>query len=147
MSAAEPDQHHVGDPNCIFCAIVAGDAPARRVYEDEKTLAFLDINPITEGHTLVIPKRHAVDLVDIEADELAATARSAKAVAELLTDRLGSDGINLLHATGAAAWQTVFHLHIHVLPRVAGDMPFPFPHRGATDAELAALHNRIIEPG
>jgi histidine triad (HIT) family protein len=135
------------DPNCIFCAIVAGDAPARPVYEDEHTLAFLDINPITEGHTLVIPKRHAVDLHDIDADDLAATARSAKVVAELLTNGLGSDGVNLLHATGAAAWQTVFHLHIHVMPRVSGDMPFPFPHRGATDDELAALHTRIIEPG
>lgn len=137
-----------GSPaDCIFCAIVAGAAPARPVYEDEDTLAFLDINPITEGHTLVIPKRHAVDLHDISADDLAATARSAKRVAELLTDRLGCDGINLLHATGAAAWQTVFHLHIHVMPRVQGDMPFPFPHRGATDAELAALHARIINAG
>ena len=136
-----------GDPDCIFCAIVAGKAPARPVYEDEHTLAFLDINPITEGHTLVIPKRHAVDLHDIEPEDLAATARSAKVVAGLLTDRLGSDGINLLHATGAAAWQTVFHLHIHVMPRISGDMPFPFPHRGATDDELTALHTRIIRPG
>ncbi|MEM9653622.1 MAG: HIT family protein [Actinomycetota bacterium] len=132
---------------CIFCAIVAGDAPSRKVYEDDHTLAFLDINPITEGHTLVIPKRHAVDLHDITPEDLAATARSAKVVSKLLTDRLGCDGINLLHATGAAAWQTVFHLHIHVLPRVTGDLPFPFPHRGATPDELDALHQRIIQPG
>ena len=128
---------------CIFCAIVAGEAPARIVHETDDTLAFLDINPITEGHTLVIPKRHAADLHDIDPDDLAATARSAKVVARLLTDRLGSDGVNLLHATGAAAWQTVFHLHIHVLPRLAGDLPFPFPHRGAGDDELAALHARL----
>ena len=129
---------------CIFCAIVAGEAPARVVYEDEHTLAFLDINPITVGHTLVIPKAHAVDLHDISPDDLAATARSAKTVAGLLTERLGCDGINLLHATGVAAWQTVFHLHIHVLPRVEGDLPFPFPIRGSTPDDLDALHQRIV---
>ena len=113
------------------------------MHETEETLAFLDINPITEGHTLVIPKRHARDLHDIDTDDLAATSRSAKAVAARLTDTLGVDGINLLHATGAAAWQTVFHLHIHVLPRTAGDLAFPFPHRGAEPAELDALHRRL----
>lgn len=128
---------------CIFCAIVAGRAPARILHETDDTLAFLDINPITEGHALVIPKRHATDLHDIEPDDLAATARSAKEVAGLLTERLGCDGINLLHATGAAAWQTVFHLHIHVLPRTTGDIAFPFPHRGADPAELEALHHRL----
>lgn len=129
--------------DCIFCAIVAGRAPARIVHETDETLAFLDINPITEGHTLVIPKRHATDLHEIDADDLAATARSAKAVAARLSDRLGCDGINLLHATGVAAWQTVFHLHIHVLPRVAGDLPFPFPQRGADADELQAMHRRL----
>lgn len=132
-----------GGGGCIFCAIVAGEAPARVVHETEHTLAFLDINPITVGHTLVIPKRHATDLHDIDPDDLAATARSAKEVASLLTGRLGSDGVNLLHATGAAAWQTVFHLHIHVLPRVDGDLPFPFPIRGGSENELDQLHDRI----
>ena len=100
-------------------------------------------DPITVGHTLVIPKRHATDLHDIDPDDLAATARSAKQVAALLTGQLGSDGVNLLHATGSAAWQTVFHLHIHVLPRVGGDLPFPFPIRGATAAELDELHRQL----
>lgn len=134
------------DPGCIFCAIVADRAPSRRIHEDEHTVAFLDINPITEGHSLVIPKRHAVDLHDIPTDDLAAVARSAKAVALLLTERLGSDGVNLLNATGAAAWQTVFHFHIHVIPRVAGDIAFPFPHRRPDDGELSRLHRRIITP-
>lgn len=136
----------MSDRACVFCAIVAGRSPAKVVHETADTLAFLDINPITAGHTLVIPKRHATDLHDIAPDDLAATARSAKEVAALLADRLGCDGINLLHATGAAAWQTVFHLHIHVLPRVAGDLPFPFPHRGATAEELDALHHVITSP-
>ncbi len=129
--------------DCVFCNIVAGTLPSRRVYEDEHTLAFLDINPITIGHTLVIPKRHATDLYDIDPDDLANVARSAKKVAILLTERLGSDGVNLLHATGAAAWQTEFHLHIHVMPRVANDLPFPFPIRGATDDELQQTHRQI----
>ncbi len=137
----------MAEPGCIFCAIVAGDAPARVVDETEHTLSFLDINPITVGHTLVIPKRHATDLHDIEPDDLAAVARSAKVVAARLTERLGTDGVNLLHATGTAAWQTVFHLHIHVLPRVEGDLPFPFPIRGATTDELDALHQRIVDDG
>lgn len=128
---------------CLFCAIAAGRAPARIVHRTAETVAFLDINPITEGHTLVIPRRHATDLHDIDPAELAATACAAREVATLLTDRLGCDGINLLHATGAAAWQSVFHLHIHVLPRMAGDLPFPFPVRGADDAELDALHRRL----
>ena len=121
------------DQNCIFCAIVAETAPAYRVYEDEHTLAFLDINPIVPGHTLVIPRQHATDVHEIEADQLALTAVSAKQVAELLTDRLNCDGINLLHATGAAAWQTVFHLHLHVLPRFSGDgLILPFFDRADT---------------
>ncbi len=135
---------HDGPADCIFCAIVAGQAPARVVHETDDTLAFLDINPITEGHSLVIPKAHATDLHDIGPDDLAATARSAKQVAALLTERLGCDGINLLHATGVAAWQTVFHLHIHVLPRVDGDLAFPFPIRGSSADDLDALHRRIV---
>ncbi len=142
---AEGVEQPVVPDDCIFCAIVAGQAPARVVDETERTLSFLDINPITEGHTLVIPKAHATDLHDIDADDLAATARSAKAVARLLTDRLGCDGINLFHATGAAAWQTVFHLHIHVLPRTIGDLAPPFPQRGAPAAELDALHQRLTD--
>jgi len=134
----------VAESGCIFCAIVAGEAPARVVDETEDTLSFLDINPITVGHTLVIPKRHATDLHDIDPDDLAAVARSAKVAAARLTERLGTDGVNLLHATGAAAWQTVFHLHIHVLPRVEGDLPFPFPIRGSSADELDALHRRIV---
>ncbi len=133
--------------NCVFCAIVAGEAPSLRIHEDDDTLAFLDINPITVGHALVVPKRHAVDLHDTPAADVAATARSAKHVAGLLTDRLGSDGVNLLHATGAAAWQTVFHFHIHVLPRVAGDLPFPFPLRGTTEQEVRAVFDRIVGDG
>ncbi len=106
---------------CIFCAIVAGRAPARVVDETETTLAFLDIFPITRGHALVIPKRHFQDLRDLPADDLATTAAVAQRVAGVAFRDLGADGVNLFQSNGALAFQTVFHFHIHVLPRYRGD--------------------------
>ena len=106
---------------CIFCDIVAGQAPARVVHDDERTLAFLDIFPITRGHTLVVPKAHARDLLDAEPDDVAAVFRTAQVVAAGLRDALAPDGFNLLQTNGAVAMQTVFHLHVHVLARWSGD--------------------------
>jgi histidine triad (HIT) family protein len=106
---------------CIFCAIVAGDAPARVVHEGPRTLAFLDINPATRGHALVVPKAHATDLLDASAEDLAAVAGVAQQLARAAVEGLGADGVNLLQSTGAAAFQTVFHLHVHVVPRYEGD--------------------------
>jgi histidine triad (HIT) family protein len=131
----------------VFCAIVAGRAPARVVDEDDATMAFLDINPIVEGHTLVVPKGHARDLHDCPPEALAATTVAAQRVARRLVDRLGADGVNLLHATGGAAWQTVFHLHLHVLPRRQGDLAFPFPSRGAPAGELDRVWRRVTGDG
>ena len=129
--------------DCIFCAIVAGTAPSLQVYEDDHTLAFLDINPIVAGHTLVVPKNHATDLHEIASDELARTAQSAQQVGHLLTAKLDCEGINLLHATGRAAWQTVFHLHLHVLPRFSDDgLILPFFDRGDA-GELEAMWRTI----
>ena len=109
-----------GDP-CIFCDIVCGEAPARIVHDDDRTLAFLDIFPITRGHTLVVPKAHSRDLFDADPDDVAAVARTAQLVAAGLRDAVSPDGLNLLQTNGAAAMQTVFHLHVHVLPRWEGD--------------------------
>ena len=106
---------------CIFCDIVCGQAPARVVHEDERTLAFLDIFPITRGHTLVVPKAHARDLLDADPEDVVAVARTAQLVARALDDAVDPDGLNLLQTNGAAAMQTVFHLHVHVLPRWADD--------------------------
>ena len=106
---------------CIFCDIVAGQAPARVVHDDERTLAFLDIFPITRGHTLVVPKAHARDLLDADPDDVAAVARTAQLVAAGLRDAVAPEGLNLLLTNGAAAMQKVFHLHVHVLPRWTGD--------------------------
>ena len=111
--------------DCIFCAIVAGEAPARRVWEDERTIAFLDIFPLTRGHTLVVPRRHSDSILDADPEDVAAVARTAQRVAQVLKadppEGLGAEGINLLQTNGAIALQTVFHLHFHVLPRYRGD--------------------------
>jgi histidine triad (HIT) family protein len=112
--------------DCIFCKIVAGEIPAQIIDQDDQTLAFMDIAPATRGHMLVIPKRHATDLWEIEPEQLKAVAAAAQRMALRVRDRLGAEGVNLINSCGAAAWQTVFHFHIHVIPRYAGD-PLKLP--------------------
>jgi histidine triad (HIT) family protein len=112
--------------DCIFCKIVAGALPATIVAEDERTLAFMDINPATRGHALVIPRAHAQDLHAIEAADLQACALAAQRLAERARARLGADGVNLINSCGTAAWQTVAHFHLHVVPRYVGD-PLELP--------------------
>ncbi len=110
----------MSDPDCLFCKIVAGEIPGQRVDEDERTVAFMDINPATRGHALVVPRKHATNLLEIDAEDLAAVAVAAQRLAKRGHDRLGADGVNLINSCGSAAWQTVFHFHIHVIPRYAG---------------------------
>ena len=127
------------DPDCIFCKIVAGELPAQRVDEDEHTVAFMDINPGNRGHALVVPRRHAADLMQIEPEELAATVRAAQRLAMRAVPALGADGVNLINACGAAAGQTVFHFHIHVLPRYHGDpLRLPWVPAPGDPDEIAA---------
>jgi histidine triad (HIT) family protein len=109
------------DPDCLFCKIVAGELPATIVAEDERTVAFMDIHPATRGHALVIPRAHARDLFELDPDDLQAVALAAQRLATRARDNLGADGVNLLSSNGAAAWQTVFHVHVHVIPRYEGD--------------------------
>ncbi len=109
------------DPDCIFCKILAGELPATIVDQDEHTVSFMDINPATRGHALVIPRAHSRDLLSIEPNDLEAVALAAKRLAERVNERLGADGVNVINSCGAAAWQTVFHFHMHVIPRYAGD--------------------------
>jgi histidine triad (HIT) family protein len=125
--------------DCIFCKIVAGDIPATIVDEDERTLAFMDISPATRGHALVIPRAHTRDLHEIGADDLQACAMAAKRLAARARERLGADGVNLINSCGSAAWQTVFHFHVHVVPRYVGDpLELPWvPSPGDMD-EIAA---------
>ncbi|HEX2179064.1 MAG TPA: HIT family protein [Actinomycetota bacterium] len=107
--------------DCIFCAIVRGEAPSTRVYEDDKVIAILDIFPWTPGHTLVIPKHHSATIFDIGADDASAVINAARRLAPALRDAVGSEGMNLLQSNGSAAWQTVDHLHLHLIPRWSDD--------------------------
>jgi histidine triad (HIT) family protein len=120
-SLADLEPAPTGPDECIFCRIVAGELPSRQVYADEQAVAFLDINAWHRGHTLVIPRRHVVDLVAGE-PTLPEIAPAVDAVARMLKDRLAPDGINILSSAGVAAGQTVFHAHVHVIPRYA-DQP------------------------
>ena len=132
--------------DCIFCAIISGDIPSRRVYSDDHAYAFLDVRPWHRGHALVVPRRHVPDLI---ADEpgLTEIAPAIEAVARLLVDRLGADGVNLVSSSGAVAGQEVFHLHVHVVPRYAdepGLLQLVNP-AASSDDELDAVHRQITE--
>jgi histidine triad (HIT) family protein len=111
----------VTDPDCLFCKIIAGEIPATIVDADERTVAFMDINPATRGHALVIPRNHSRDLLEIDPEDLAAVAVAAQRLAGRAQGALAADGVNLLNCCGAAAGQTVFHFHVHVIPRYADD--------------------------
>jgi histidine triad (HIT) family protein len=116
----------VADPDCIFCKIVAGELPAWIIDEDERTIAFMDIAPATRGHALVIPRAHSADLLSIDPEDLSAVARTAQRLAKRVKGQLGAGGVNLLNACGRVAWQTVFHFHVHVIPRYEDD-PLKLP--------------------
>jgi histidine triad (HIT) family protein len=132
------------EADCIFCKIVAGEIPAHVIEQDEHTLTFMDIAPATRGHALVIPKRHATDLWEIEPEQLAAVSAAAQRQALRVRDRLGADGVNLINSCRPAAWQTVFHFHMHVIPRYAGDpLKLPWePTPGDMD-EIAAAAQEL----
>ena len=109
-------------PNaCIFCKIVAGEAPVHQVFEDEQTLVFMDIFPVADGHTLIIPKAHGANLLQVEDSDLEAIARHSRRLAHAIRDVFAPDGIGVFQLNGAAAGQTVFHYHMHLIPRMRGD--------------------------
>ena len=131
--------------DCLFCAIVSGEIPSRRVYEDEHAVAFLDLAPLHRGHTLVVPRRHVDSLLD-GAPAMAEIGDCVDATARLLVDRLDADGLNVMSSAGAAAGQEVFHLHVHLLPRYAGSPGLARllgARAGASDADLDAVHARL----
>ena len=107
--------------DCIFCKIVAGDIPSKKIYEDEAHLAFLDISPASKGHSLVIPKCHHDDIHSMDRSSYGALASVAKDVADLLHSKLSSEGTTIMQMNRRAGWQTVFHLHMHVIPRWPND--------------------------
>ena len=109
------------DPECIFCKIINGDIPSFNIFDDDKTFGFMDINPANTGHALIIPKFHSPNLYDIPAEWLSATVTSAQKVARAVDAVVKPDGMNLLQANGEGAAQSVFHFHMHVMPRFNGD--------------------------
>lgn len=106
---------------CLFCKIIAGEIPSKAVYEDEDFKAILDVNPAARGHVIIIPKKHASNIYELEDEDAAKVFPIAKKIAFALQKTYGCDGVNVLQNNGEAAGQTVFHLHVHVVPRYYGD--------------------------
>lgn len=136
------------DPECVFCGIVAGTVPCAKVAEDATTFSFMDTDPGSDGHLLVVPKRHSADLLEVAAEDLTATTLAAQRIARALITELGADGINLLNCCGPAAWQTVFHFHLHVIPRYhdrrKDRMELPFEPGRPADAGAIAERARVL---
>jgi len=107
--------------DCVFCKIIVGNIPSRKIYEDENTLAFLDIANDVDGHTLAIPKKHVVDIFDCDNDTLVHLIKTVKLISTHYVDNCGYQGVNLLNASGTAAQQSVPHFHIHIIPRQTDD--------------------------
>lgn len=132
------------DDACVFCEIVAGREPSDKVYGDENTLAFMDIDPGTEGHLLVIPKPHSTDLVTIPPEDLAAVTLVAQRIAQTMTSSMGAEGITLMNCCGSVGWQSVFHFHLHVNPRYRDKskdrMELPFEPGHESDPEVRARY-------
>lgn len=105
--------------DCIFCKIIKGEIPSYKVYEDDFVYAFLDINPLVEGHTLVIPKKHQKDIFEV--DDFSKIMSAVKLIAQKMKSSLNCQGVNIFNANGAVAQQTVFHFHLHLIPRKEGD--------------------------
>lgn len=132
------------DPDCIFCKILAGELPATIVDADERTIAFMDIAPATRGHALVIPRAHATDLMDVPDADLSAVVAAARRLAARMRQRLGADGVNLINSCGPAAWQTVFHFHVHVIPRYTGDpLRLPWTPAPGDPEQIAAAAQEL----
>jgi histidine triad (HIT) family protein len=136
-------------PDCVFCSIVAGELPARYLYEDATVLSFLDIAPATRGHALVLPRAHSRDLWEIDDDELAQVSLVARKVASALRDVLAAPGMWLHHVSGEAAGQDVFHYHLHLIPRYEDDTvqpgwgSAPWRRPELSDADLDALAEQV----
>jgi histidine triad (HIT) family protein len=132
------------DPNCIFCKVVAGEIPGEIVDSDERTVTVMDINPATRGHAVVIPRNHSENLLTVPEDDLVATVAAVRRIVERMRDTLQPDGFNVLNNMGRAAWQSIFHFHVHVIPRYADDpLQLPWLPEPADSADLAAVADEL----
>jgi histidine triad (HIT) family protein len=132
------------DPNCIFCKVIAGEIPGEVIDSDERTLTVMDINPATRGHVVVMTRAHVENLLGLGDEDLLAVMHTVQRVTERLRERLQPDGFNILHNIGRAAWQSIFHFHMHVIPRYKDDpLQLPWLPEPADPAELAQTAEQI----
>ena len=132
------------DPNCIFCKVIAGELPGEIVDSDERTITVMDINPATRGHVVVIPREHAADLAAVSDEDLVATMHSVRRMVDRMRETLEPAGFNVLNNTGRAAWQSIFHFHVHVIPRYEDDpLQLPWLPEPADPDELAAVASEL----
>ncbi len=130
--------------DCIFCKIIKGEIPSRKVYEDEDMIAFLDIMPVNKGHALVVPKRHFQYIEEATDEELAALMKKIKKIAPAVLRAVGSQGYNLGINNGAVAGQLVPHLHFHIMPRFEGDGHHLFKGKKLSDEEMDKVKEKIV---
>ena len=133
--------------DCIFCKIAAGEIPSRKIYEDKDLIAIMDLNPTSKGHSLIIPKEHCTNIYDIDEDIAAKVMKTAKKLATKMTVALNCDGFNLLQNNGETAAQTMFHFHMHLIPRYkdADNNMLKFTSVSFSDEEMDAIRDQIIK--
>ena len=132
------------DPDCIFCKVIAGEIPGEVVDSDDRTVTVMDINPATRGHVVVIPREHSENLLSVSEDDLAATMGAVRRITERMQETLEPDGFNVLNNMGRAAWQSIFHFHVHVIPRYREDpLELPWVPGPADPAELASVASEL----
>ena len=129
--------------NCVFCKIISGEFSTRKIYEDEFTMAFLDISKDVDGHILVVPKKHVKNILDCDNETLSRVFDTVKKVSNHLVEKCGYDGVNLLNANDESAGQTVFHLHIHIIPRKNGDNLDCYPKLPGAKFELDDMLEKL----
>ncbi len=137
------------DDNCIFCKLANGDIPTNKIYEDEMFTVILDASPATRGHALILPKEHAANLYELPDETAAKAFVLAKKLATMMTERLSCDGFNVVQNNGEVAGQTVFHFHLHLIPRYIGDgneKKLGWNHLDLTDEEFAELREKLLFP-
>jgi histidine triad (HIT) family protein len=134
----------VRDPDCIFCKVVAGEIPGEVVDSDDRTVTVMDINPATRGHVVVMPREHSENLLAVSEEDLAATMKATRRMIERIGETLTPAGFNVLNNMGRAAWQSIFHFHVHVIPRYADDpLQLPWLPEPVDPGELAAVAAEI----
>ena len=129
--------------DCVFCKIASGEIPSMKIYEDDLTVAFMDVAKDVDGHVLVIPRKHCKNMLDADEETLFAVARTVKMISNHLAEKCGYDGVNLLNASDESAGQSVPHLHIHIIPRKTGDGIDAWPRFDGAKEDIQSVFDRI----